>query len=161
MQKPNINNFDTFILDLDSTVWFGIEPTFWAKKLQFPIARKGKRIYDANKNYIQLADGIKEFLTYLRNKNKRISFLTRGALLNVAYDQQPSVICLKEFGIYSFFNHKNHAIYKTQLKSDFLKTYKKTIFIDDNSIDIKDIGEKYPEVTTLNKNSFGDWRELI
>ena len=38
MQEFKIDNFDTFILDLDSTVWLGIEPTFWAKKLKFPIS---------------------------------------------------------------------------------------------------------------------------
>ena len=38
-------------MDLDSTVWFGIEPTIWAKKLQFPIARKRKRIYLEDSRY--------------------------------------------------------------------------------------------------------------
>lgn len=161
MQKHDINNFDTFILDLDSTVWSGIEPTFWAKKLEFPIRRSGKRIYDKNKNYIELTNGIKEFLSYLNFKHKKISFLTRGALPDVEYNKQPAIVCLKKFGIYTLFNYENYAIHKTELKSNFLKVYKKTMFIDDNPIDLKDISEKYPEVTTIDKNSFTDWRELI
>ena len=43
MQEFKIDNFDTFILDLDSTVWLGIEPTFWAKKLKFPIKKERQR----------------------------------------------------------------------------------------------------------------------
>ena len=45
MQEFKIDNFDTFILDLDSTVWLGIEPTFWAKKLKFPIKKERQRVY--------------------------------------------------------------------------------------------------------------------
>ena len=44
MQEFKIDNFDTFILDLDSTVWLGIEPTFWAKKLKFPIKKERQRV---------------------------------------------------------------------------------------------------------------------
>ena len=161
MQKLNVNNFDTFILDLDFTVWKGCEPGFWAKKLEFPIKRDKERIYDKNKNYIELTNGILEFLTHLNFKNKKVSFLTRGGLLNVDYENQPPIICLKEFEIYSLFNYKNHVIYKTQLKSDFFTPYKKTMFVDDNPIDLKGIEKKYPEVKTINKNLFTDWRELL
>ena len=124
MQEFKIDNFDTFILDLDSTVWLGIEPTFWAKKLKFPIKKERQRIYDQDNNYIELTSGISEFLTQVNLKNKRVGFLTRGALLDAEYEQQPPILCLKEFSIYSLFNYENYAIYKTQLKSDFLHCYK-------------------------------------
>ena len=35
------------------------------------------------------------------------------------------------------------------------------MFVDDNPIDLKDIEKKYPEVKTINKNLFTDWRELL
>jgi hypothetical protein len=81
MQEFKIDNFDTFILDLDSTVWLGIEPTFWAKKLKFPIKKERQRVYDKDNNYIELTNGISEFLKQVNLKNKRVGFLTRGALL--------------------------------------------------------------------------------
>ena len=161
MQEFKIDNFDTFILDLDSTVWLGIEPTFWAKKLKFPIKKERQRVYDKDNNYIELTNGISEFLKQVNLKNKRVGFLTRGALLDVEYEQQPPILCLKEFNIYSLFNYENHAIYKTQLKSNFLKPYKQTIFIDDNPTDLKDIKDNFPQVTTMNRNLFNDWRGLI
>ena len=49
----------------------------------------------------------------------------------------------------------------SQLKSNFLKPYKQTIFIDDNPTDLKDIKDNFPQVTTMNRNLFNDWRELI
>ena len=110
MQEFKIDNFDTFILDLDSTVWLGIEPTFWAKKLKFPIKKERQRVYDKDNNYIELTNGISEFLTQVNLRNKRVGFLTRGALLDVEYEQQPPILCLKEFGIYSLFNYENYAI---------------------------------------------------
>ena len=79
MQEFKIDNFDTFILDLDSTVWLGIEPTFWAKKLKFPIKKERQRVYDKDNNYIELTNGISEFLKQVNLKNKRVGILTRGA----------------------------------------------------------------------------------
>ena len=77
MQEFKIDNFDTFILDLDSTVWLGIEPTFWAKKLKFPIKKERQRVYDKDNNYIELTNGISEFLKQVKCHYRGNSLIDR------------------------------------------------------------------------------------
>lgn len=161
MEKLNISIYDTIILDLDFTVWEGSKEHFWAKSLQFPIKKNKEKIIDCNGDYIRLYDGIKEFLNHFKNQNKNIGFITRGGLLNLEFNKQPCIICLKKFGIYKYFTYNNCILYKTDKKSRVLKSNNKTVFIDDNPIDLNDVKEKHPNVTVLNRNTFKNWDELI
>jgi predicted phosphatase len=156
-----INAFDTIILDLDFTVWKGSKDHFWAKSLEFPIVKKYNKIYDKNFNYIELYYGVKKFLKYLSGYNKNIGFITRGGLLNIDYDQQPCIICLREFDILKYFNYKHHILYKTDNKSRVFESIGKTIFIDDNPLDLNDIKQNHPHVTVLDRTTFKNWNSLL
>lgn len=161
MQKININNYDTVILDLDFTIWKGCKAHFWAKSLQFPIYKHRERIIDSNGDYISLYRGVKKFLKHLTEQKKNIGFITRGGLLNIKDEEQPCIICLKTFDIYKYFNYNQCILYKTDLKSRVLCPLDKTIFIDDNPIDLNDIREHHKNVTVLDRTLFTKWSELI
>ena len=85
MQEFKIDNFDTFILDLDSTVWLGIEPTFWAKKLKFQIKKERQRVYyKDNKLIVEVyKNAIKKNLDKkksAKNLTKRLSTILKKYL---------------------------------------------------------------------------------
>lgn len=161
----NILDFDTIILDLDYTVWFGNKPNFWAKLLVPPLSlyKLGdiQCIQDINNDHISLPYNVEEFLVELNNSKKNVGFITRGGLQNTNYDEQPSVICLKMFGLLKYFNIKNHVLYKTDIKSRVITPIGKTIFIDDNKIDLLDIFYNVPNVTVYDRANFKNWTELL
>lgn len=156
-----VNKFDTIILDLDFTVWKGSKQHFWAKSLEFPITKIRNKLYDKNQDYIELYYGFKKFVSYLNKNNKNVGFITRGGLLNVEYDKQPCIICLRQFDILKYFNYKSHILYKTDLKSNVFEKKGETIFIDDNPLDLDDIKKHHPTVTVLDRTTFKNWNELL
>lgn len=162
MEKLKAEDFDTIILDLDFTIWHGCRDKFWAKSLQFPIKRDKRIIFDKNGDYITLDVGIDTFLIKLTELNKNIGFITRGGFLDTKFDDQPSIICLKEYGIFNHFNYNCHVLYKDDYKSDVFQPLDKTLFIDDNERDLSDINSVgYKNTTVLNRNSFKKWKELL
>jgi predicted phosphatase len=156
-----IKNYDTVIFDLDFTLWDGCEKDFWAKKLKHPIRLQKNCIFDSDNKFIKLQDGVIEMLEFLTRENKKIGFITRGGLLETKYEDQPPVICLKLFKIFCFFNYEKVILYKTDIKSKYLKSFGKTIYIDDNPIDLNDIASTHRHVSTLDRNSFLKWKDLI
>ena len=161
MQKLKINDFDTIIFDLDFTIWKGSKKDFWAKSLIFPIVKKRTRLYDSNNDYIQLFYGTKTFLQKLHTANKNIGFSTRGGLLNIDYDQQPCILALRQFDILQYFNYKQDILYKTDLKSKSMIAKGKTLFIDDNIIDLNDVRNNCPLITVLDRTTITTWNELL
>jgi len=153
--------FETIIFDLDFTIWDGCDKDFWAKKLQFPVRRENNLIIDNDGKHIKLQDGIVEILSFLKANNKKLGFLTRGGLLETEYSDQPSIKCLNLFGIFNMFNHQKTVLYRTDLKSKYIKPIGKTIFIDDNEIDLTDMKENQPNVFSLDRNSFNEWQDLL
>lgn len=154
-------DFDTIIFDLDFTIWDGCEKDFWAKKLEEPLVLKNEYIFDKNQKYIKLQNGIRETLSFLRSENKNLGFVTRGGLLETEFFDQPPIKCLNLFDILHFFNHQRTVIYKTDLKSQYIKSSGKTIYIDDNIIDINDIKNNHSDILVVDRNSFNQWQELI
>jgi|GEM_PF-5993100 len=159
---PNINNFfisyDLYVFDLDFTVWHGCRPGFWAKSLSFPLKRIGNRLVDQNNDFIELEDGIQNILSRL--EGKKISFITRGGLPDLEFHQQPVVICLKQFEIFSYFNFESSILFKDDKKSRVFKVLGRTVFIDDNDLDINDVKSAHPDVEILDKKNF-KWNDLL
>ena len=157
-----VDDFDTIILDLDFTVWHGCEPEFWAKKLVAPITRKGLYLRDKSSNFIKLDKDFTSFIQTCSKQGKKIGFITRGGLLDTPFNLQPPVICLKLFKIYPYFNFIKKVIYKTEKKSNYFTSYKKTLYVDDNPLDLQDIDNNINgEVKTLNRNNFKLWTQLL
>lgn len=156
-----LKNFDTIIFDLDFTLWDGCEKDFWAKKLKHPINLNKNRIFGSDNKFIELQHGVPEMLKALENQNKNIGFITRGGLLETKYEDQPPIVCLKLFGIFDFFNYEKIVLFRTDTKSKYLKPFGKTIYIDDNPLDLNDISSAHQGVSVLDRNSFSKWKDLI
>lgn len=154
-------DFDTIIFDLDFTIWDGCEKEFWAKLLTFPFRLNDRTIYDTKNKFIKLHKGI-EFVLFNLYENKiNLGFLSIGGLQEIHHESQPSVICLRMFDIYKYFNHQKTIIYKTERKSNFIIPKNKTLFIDDNEIVLTDVKKFHPQITVLNRYDFKNWEDII
>jgi predicted phosphatase len=159
-----ILDYDTIILDLDETVWKGCTSDFWAKRLRGALTHchedNNEIIYDEAGNYIKLDHDIKPFLNNLVDThNKTLGFITRGKLLDIPLEKQPSYHALQLFNIFRFFSIK-HFLYKTENKGNNILPIGKTIFIDDNQKDLSDVMKKHKNITCLNRNRFDNWVDL-
>lgn len=156
-----LKNYDTIIFDLDFTLWDGCEKDFWAKKLKHPIRLEQNFIFDSENKFIKLQDGVIEMLKSLKIQNKNLGFVTRGGLLETKLEDQPPIVCLKLFKILDFFNYDRIVLFRTDIKSKYLKPFRKTIYIDDNPIDLNDISSVHKNISVLDRNSFSKWKDLI
>jgi hypothetical protein len=154
-------DFDTIIFDLDGTIWKGPTPDFWAKKLEFPIVRDHLKIVDKNSNYILLDIDIPYVLGVLARYFKRLGFITRGGILDRPFNLEPCIQCLDMFDILYYFGYCKHILYHTDNKSRVIQPVGKTIFIDDNTKDLMDVAQRYPDITCLNRLDFTQWTELL
>lgn len=157
----NLLTYNTVILDLDFTIWDGCEPKFWAKLLIPPLTLKGMSIYDSFQKYITLQNNVELVLKELRSNNINVGFLSVGGVLDVPYESQTSVICLKMFNLLDHFNYKNFIVYKDVKKSTCFTSIGKSIFIDDNDDNLKDIKLHFPHVDVLSRFSFKNWIDLV
>jgi len=158
-----ILDYDTIILDLDDTVWHGSEKNIWAKTLRGQITLQNvndqKRVYDETGRYLYLDKDIVVFLNKLKNDFKRIEFISRGMLPCISFDKQPSIIALKYFDIFHLFD-KRTLLYKNENKGHHIISTGKTIFIDDNDIDVNRVQKLHKNITCINRNIFDNWMHL-
>jgi hypothetical protein len=154
-------DFDTIIFDLDFTIWDGCEKGFWAKLLTFPFRLDGRTIYDTEKRYIKFHEGIETVLFNLNKHKINTGFLSIGGLQEVHHESQPSIICLRMFGIYEYFNYQKTITYKTEQKSKHIIPRGKTLFIDDNESMLIDVKNTHPQITVLNRYDFKNWEDII
>ena len=155
---------DVFIFDLDRTIWDTYDARnqkIWAKQLVPPFQVKDQNtIIDDVGSYCVLKKGITEFISELSNRNKKIGFLSVGALWDYKEKYQPSLILLKMFNLYKYFNDEKILKYKTYSKCDFLKTYKKCVFFDDDEkhlLAVKDL----ENVFEVDSTKITDWRNIL
>jgi predicted phosphatase len=155
-------SFDTIIFDLDFTVWDGYKPLFWAKLLKSPYKLDGNKFYGISEEYIQLQDNISEILKILYGNKKNIGFASRGADEHAKYEDQPTIIALKSFGIYKYFNYQKILVFKDVNKASLLKPLGNTVYIDDNSEDLKQVHMIHGDsIKIINRNAFNNWRSII
>ena len=128
-------DYNTYIFDLDDTLWSG----HWAKMLVGNFITKHPLIIeDELENKLTLKYGVKNFLKE-KSKVSKIGFVSRGGLLNIDKDNQPSIKVLRTFGILDYFNYCRHTIYKTEDKGKYVIPNGRTLYIDDNDNDLRDV----------------------
>ena len=152
------DNYDTYIFDLDDTLWSG----HWAKMLVGNLKLVDDfTIEDELGNKLALKHGVKDFLKQ-KSKVSKIGFVSRGGLIDIDKDNQPSIKVLRTFGILEYFNYCRHTIYKTEDKSRYVNPSGHTLYIDDNENDLNDVREKNKDtifadsasLDTINANEF-------
>lgn len=161
-----LNDFNVFIFDLDRTIWDTTskdENKIWAKQMLQPYSLNDDTITDDVFSVCKLHHGIKQFLQLLSDNDKKIGFISRGAVFSTPYEQQPSVMLLKKFGIYDLFNYKKILIYKTGDKAEHLQEIinevKSCVFFDDMDRDLKS-ASTINGVVAIDRNSFNNWSTL-
>ena len=128
-------DYDTYIFDLDDTLWSG----HWAKMLVGNFITKHPLIIeDELENKLTLKYGVKNFLKE-KSKVSKIGFVSRGGLIDIDKDDQPSIKVLRTFGILDYFNYCRHTIYKTEDKGKYVIPNGRTLYIDDNDNDLRDV----------------------
>ena len=158
----NLLKYDTIIFDLDFTIWDGCRQKFWAKLLIPPYSVADNRIYDVLGDYIKLQNGIEEVIQKLSRMRKNIGFASIGALEDIKFDHQPSVQLLKLWGLYDYFNYPSILVYKTIDKIPLLKPSGKTLYIDDDPIQLEKAKKFHGDkLDILDRNNFVNWKDLI
>ena len=142
MIKRLCEDYDIFMFDLDRTVFDTYtkkgEP-IWAKQLIKPLNRFDEDlIVDDCESECHLQPRIRSVLEYLKLNNKKVGFISRGGVYDVEYDKQPSVLLLRKFGIYEYFNYAKFMFYKTEVKAGHLSQFGKCVFFDDMDKDLEE-----------------------
>ena len=159
-----LEKFDTYIFDLDRTVWDTYDITdrsIWAKQLIPPYTLvDDNKIVDDVGSYCVLKNGIREFIISLNNKNKKLGFLSIGALYDAPEKYQPSLNLLKLFELYQFFNYEKVLAYKTESKKEYLDELKPCVFFDDDEKHLK-MASSIKDVLEIDSKQIADWNNLI
>tara|TARA_R110000824_G_scaffold87273_3_gene215227 strand:- start:5408 stop:5896 length:489 start_codon:yes stop_codon:yes gene_type:complete len=159
-----LENKQLYIFDIDRTLITSRNlngDLIWLKNMYRPFKKINDHIVeDAKGSVSTLHKGTREVLLYLTKQKKDIGFLSAGSLPNVHYDLQPSVLIMKMFNIYSFFNSHKLLEYKTLKKEEHLKDFGECVFFDDDEKYIIP-AYKLDNVTVVDRKSFTDWRQLL
>jgi predicted phosphatase len=169
MIKELANEYNTFIFDLDRTVWdthckYG--NLIWAKQVLEPFesGTTNVKVVDDCFSVCELQRGCEEVLRYLHENNKNIGFLSRGGIPGVPHNLQPSVKLLKHFKIYDFFNYAKVLVYKTDDKGTFLQQIVdeqgSCVFFDDSQRDLA-AAANVSGILPIDRNSFESWESLL
>jgi len=159
-----LENKQLYIFDIDRTLITSHNSAaelIWLKNMHPPFKKINDYIVEDAKGSIStLHRGAREMLFHLAKQKKDIGFLSAGALLDVRYDLQPSILIMKMFNIYSFFNSHKLLEYKTVKKEEHLKAFGECVFFDDDEKHIIP-AYKLDNVTVIDRKSFTDWRQLL
>jgi len=156
-----LSEYDTIIFDLDFTIWDGCRPGFWAKLLQPPYTRSFDRIYGSNDEYVDLHHSFESIISELSRQGKNLGFASLGALPKVPYEEQPSIILLKMFKIYDYFQFNRILVYRDFSKTRHITPLGKTLYIDDAPEQLKEAKEFHSDIFTLDRKSFVNWRDIV
>ena len=157
------NEYDVFMFDLDRTVFDTFtkkgEP-IWAKQMIQPLIELDKNsVKDDCESVCYLQDGIRSVLSYLKSKNKKVGFISRGGVFNLEYEKQPSILLLKMFGIYDYFSFKKLMLYKTDVKAINLSEIGRCVFFDDMDKDLE-AARKIDNVKVIDRKQFQSWEDI-
>jgi len=151
------------IFDLDKTIWNCYKnhsgEQIWAKQMEPPFKLISLRcIEDSKGQRCFLQYRFKDFLISLIGIYK-LGFLSVGAMKDISYEDQPSILLLKKFCLYDYFDYEKHLLWKDEDKCERLKSMSSCIFIDD---DMKHTvpAEKLDNVSVINRNSFKNWESM-
>ena len=174
LSEDNINDtilekYQTVVFDLDRTLWNCFNPKgeeIAGYQTTPPYVLQSKNIVvDIKGNIIQLQEGVRELIEDLDNCNKNLGAMSRGEKLvdverriSVPFSAQPSIMLLKKFDLYKYFNHG--VVIKSFVdKKFYVKPLGKTLFIDDDRRWLENVNER-EDVDVLGRNSFTNWEDL-
>ena len=159
-----LENKNLYVFDIDRTLITSEDEygsLIWLKNMEPPFINVDEAtVRDRNGATAVLHKGTREVLEHLAEQDKQIGFLSAGALLDVQYEKQPSVILMKMFGIYDYFNSHKILEYKTVKKEEHLKDFEECVFFDDAEHHIVP-ALKLDNVIVVDRKSFTDWRQLL
>lgn len=156
-------DYDTIYFDLDKTLWecytsqgtsigaYDMTPPFELKT--------GVMIKDIEGNFCKLQDGIRTILRLLDERNTNMGTLSSGEAENVTSGAQPSVLLLKKFDLYGYFNMG--VVCKRGIdKREYALPFGKTLLIDDDDENLDSVKEN-ELVDILDRKAFEDWDQLL
>lgn len=153
-----------FIFDIDRTLIDTKDSDgqlIWLKNMQPPYrAISAVCIEDANGSRCYLQKGAREYLALLDALGKTIGYLSVGGLKDTPDENQPSIIIMKMFGIYQYFNGPKHLLYKTATKHDKLAQLECCVFFDDDEKHIA-AAQEIESVFVVDRNSFSSWESML
>lgn len=156
--------YDTIIFDLDGTIWDCFTPNgigIGANKTIPPYTLKDSQtIVDINGNLIKLQYGIIDFIRTADQEDKNLGIVSRSEVENLTEQAQPSIMLLKRFRIYKFFNYEITIKYNMPDKSEYVKANGKTLFIDNEKQNTDNVN-RLDVVDVLLRNSFQNWEDLL
>ena len=158
-----------YIFDLDDTIWdcfsSEVSATF-GKHLTPPFRAEGDTVVDSKLSVCYLHEGVKSILENLRADSQDVGFLSLGAKPQTAMEEQPSVLLLKAFGIYKFFNAEKILDYYLDendmriTKERYLKDIGPCVFIDDDDTMLES-ARNVPGVKAIDRKTMGSWKRIF
>lgn len=155
--------YDTVIFDLDNTIWncsasngnrmgaYETEPPY--KLISIGV------LQDIKGNIIELQEGVAEILKILDQEDKNMGIVSRGEKINRPFDAQPSIMILKKFGLYQYFNYE--VVLKAGIdKQEYCKPLGTTLFIDDDNTQLQSVMQR-DDIDVLPRQSFQNWNILL
>ena len=149
-----------YIFDLDLTIWECFNKNndpIWAKQMVTPFRLIDGYIIDDVNSRCFLRKSIDQQLLKLHQENHEIGFLSVGAYHNLPYEIQPSILLLKKFNLYPFFNHIKRLEYKTFDKASVIKDIKEPLVFYDDNINVLKSVQKFNNVTAVDSTKISNW----
>ena len=149
-----------YIFDLDLTIWECFNKNndpIWAKQMVPPFRLIDGYIIDDVNSKCFLRKSIDQQLLKLHQENNKIGFLSVGAYHNLPYKIQPSILLLKKFNLYPFFNHIKRLEYKTFDKASVIKDIKEPLVFYDDNINVLKSVQKFNNVTAVDSTKISNW----
>jgi predicted phosphatase len=157
-------NIEKFVFDLDRTIWDTYDARgnpIWAKQMIAPYKTVDEnKIVDDVGSYCILRQGFREYMNFLYANNKKISFLSVGALYGTRYESQPSVRLLKLFSIYEKFNDTKLLLYKVQEKKKHLQNLAPCVFFDDSPKHLQAVAN-IENIFEHNSENIKNWSQFL
>lgn len=156
-------DYDSCIFDLDSTIWECFTPegtSIGAYTMRAPFElRSGLLIKDINGNYCKLQEGVRTLIKSLDANDMNLGIVSSGEKENTPQQAQPSVMLLKKFNLYKYFNL--YVICKRGInKREYVRPFGRTLFIDDDNENLEEV-KVNEKVDVLDRKAFEDWDQLF
>lgn len=156
-------DYSSVVFDLDKTIWECFTPegtSIGAYTMTAPFELKsGLLIKDINGNYCKLQEGVRTIIKSLDADDINLGVVSSGEKEHTPLQAQPSVMLLKKFDLYKYFNL--YVVCKQGInKREYVRPFGKTLFIDDDNENLDEV-KVNEKVDVLDRKVFEDWDHLF